>query len=443
MNHDPRMCLATCLLLAWVPAHADWLPQWISAWQHPETFHGVSPIGVHVMDDGSVLAHADVTHHNAAHATLVRFEADGTFSWIRERPAIDVAGAAILAGGRVAMTGFDTTVFARVLEAASGDFIHECSWDGAQLLYDERDLTRTLAQAPDGSLFVRAHDGGDLVVLRCDAQGQLLPEWRWSSRLDFIRVDDILALPDGGVVATVRGGTGDGSFTLRFDAAGVPFLLDSEPGEIGNALGALHVALDAHGDFLIAAAPESSFGVPQAQAWKVAPDGTRLWTRVVEVPGVLHPNLDIGGFALAPDGDLIIAVAPPSGEFRVLRLNGDDGSTQWDATAAIGDNPTGLALAADGRVLVGGFASIPGSGGRITARIAEFDADGTPCRHAIELAINTKPRVAASAGGWTVLGATTFIEGGGNDAVVHRYDGDGDCKGADDTLFVDGFDGSS
>jgi hypothetical protein len=442
MNPDPRMCLAVSLLIACAPVRADWLPQWIGAWQHPETFHGVLPLGVHVLADGSVLAYADVTHHNSAHATLVRFEADGTFSWIRERTAVDVAGVAVLADGRVAMSGYDTAVFARVLDATSGELIHECTWSGAQLLYDERDLTRTLAQAADDGLLVRAFDGGDLVVLRCDAQGQVLPEWRWTSGLDFIRVDDIIALPDGGAVATVRGGTGDGSFTLKFDAAGVPTLLDSEPGEIGNALGALHVALDADGDFLLAAAPESSFGVPQAQAWKVAPDGTRLWTRVVEVPGVLHPNLDIGGFALAPDGDLVIAVAPPSGPFRVLRLDGGDGSTRWDATATIGDNPTGLALAADGRVLVGGFASIPGSGGRITARIAEFDADGMPCRHAIDLGINTKLRVAASVGGWTVFGATTFVEGSGNDAVVHRYDGDGTCDGDDDTLFVDGFDGA-
>lgn len=441
MNPCPRVCLAAGLLFACASVHADWLPQWIGAWQHPETFHGVLPFGVYVLADGSVLAHADVTHHNSAHATLVRFEADGTFSWIRERAALDVAGAAVLTDGRVAMTGSDTTVFARVLDAASGELIHECSWSGAQLMYDERDLTRTLAQAADGGLVVRAFDGGDVVVLRCDSKGQVLPEWRWTSGLDFIRVDDIIALPDGGAVVTVRGGTGEGSFTLRFDAAGAATLLDSEAGEIGNALGALHVALDADGDFLLAAAPESSFGVPQAQAWKVAPDGTRLWTRVVEVPGVLHPNLAIGGFALAPDGDLVIAVAPPTGAFRVLRLDGTDGSARWDATAAIGDNPTGLALAADGRVLVGGFASIPGSGGRITARMAEFDADGTPCRHAVEFGIDTKLRVAASAGGWTVFGATTFIAGSGNDAVVQRYDGIGACDGDDDTLFVDGFDG--
>lgn len=441
MNPGLRLPCAFCLLCACLPARADWLPQWIGTWQHPETFHGVLPLGVQVMADGSVLALADVTHHNAAHATLVRFEADGAFSWIRERETFGVATAALIEGGRVAMAGADIAVFAHVLDAGSGEFVHECSWSGVQLLYDERDLTRALAPAPGGGVFVRAHDEGDLVVLRCDGQGQSLPEWRWPSGLDFIRADDLIALPDGGVVLTAHGGIGDGYFTLRFDGNGVPTLLDSEPGEIGNALGALHVAIDADGAFLLAAAPESSFGVPQAQAWKVAADGTRLWTRVVEVKGVLHPNLDIGGFALAANGDLVIAVAPPSGEFRVLRLAGGDGTTRWDATAAVGDRPTGLALAANGRVLVGGFASIPGSGGRITGRIAEFDADGTPCRHEVDLAINTKPRVAAGAGGWTLLGATVFAEGSGNDAVVHRYDGEGACVG-DDAIFADGFDGA-
>ncbi|RYD15205.1 MAG: hypothetical protein EOP90_09700 [Lysobacteraceae bacterium] len=434
-----RACLAIALFLAALPARAQWTPEWIGTWEHPEPFRAILPVAVLPMAGGSVLALADVTHHNTAHATLVRFEADGSFAWLRERSAFEVADALLLAGGRVAVVGSDSAVFARVIDATSGDTVHECSWTGAQLGHDERDRTRTVAQAPDESLLVRARVGGDLVIFRCDALGQVLPEWRWRSGLTAIQPDDLVALPDGGAIATARGSVGEGYFTLHFDAAGTSTVLDGELGEIGNPLGAAHVAVDAAGDVLIAAAPESTFGVPQAQAWKVAPDGTRLWTRVVEIEGVAHPNLDIGGFALAADGDLVIAAAPPAGPFRVLRLAGGDGSTRWDSTAAIGDNPTDLALAADGRVLVGGYDAIPGSGGLVTGRIAEFDADGTPCRHATTLDIGSKVRASPGTGGWSVLGGTAFVQGVGNDLVVQRFDADGACEGEADQVFADGF----
>jgi hypothetical protein len=100
--------------------------------------------------------------------------------------------------------------------------------------------------------------------------------------------------------------------------------IDHELGQIGNPLGGLHLSEDANGDLVLAAAPESNFGVPLVQVWKIAPDGQRLWTRIIEVPGDPHPNHDVGGFALAPDGDALIATAPPLGPFRVLRLAGEE-----------------------------------------------------------------------------------------------------------------------
>jgi hypothetical protein len=55
--------------------------------------------------------------------------------------------------------------------------------------------------------------------------------------------------------------------------------------------------------------------------------------------------------------------------------------------------------------------------------------------------MNTKLRVAAGEGGWSVLGSGPFVDGAGSDAIVHRYDSDGPCEGEEDTLFADGFDG--
>ena len=69
-------------------------------------------------------------------------------------------------------------------------------------------------------------------------------------------------------------------------------------------------------------------------------------------------------------------------------------------------------------------------------------ADGQPCRTREEFGMSTKLRVTSGPEGWSVLGAGPWVTGFGNDALVHRYDDDGECEGADDRLFVDGFDGA-
>ena len=445
MDTGLRCSCAIALLLAFAPARADWLPLWTGVWQHEEAFHGVLPIGLLAAPDGGVFAIVDTTHHNRAHASLMRFDAQGGFQWLSEAEAVFVADGVPVASDRIAIAGSAIVgpafeVFARVYAAAGGDLLHECTWSGVSFLYDERQQTRAIAAGADGTLYVRAHDGGDLVVLRCDAEGNALPEWRWDSGAADARTDDLMVLANGDILLGGRVPLGDGYYTIRFAADGSPSVVDHEPGEIGNPLGALHLAEDTGGDLLLAAAPESSFGVPQAQAWKVKPDGTRLWTRVIEIEGQVHPNHDIGGFAPAPDGDLLLATSPPLGPFRVLRLAGEDGSTRWDTPTIVEFTPSALALSESGRVLIGGFAFIPGSGGFITSHLAEFAPDGQPCRTREDFGMNTKLRVASGPGGWSMLGAGPFLAAG-NDASVHRYDDDGACEGGSDVLFTDGFDG--
>lgn len=444
------ICRLTCLLMlcgSAITCRADWLPQWAGAWQHPEAFHSAIPVDLLPAADGGLFAIIDTTHHNETHATLVRFDAQGAFEWLREDEALVVAGGVAVGADRIAIAGLhfadsSPQVFVRVHDTATGDPVHACGWSGVTLAYDALSSARAIAAGVDGTLLVGAHDGGDFVVLRCDAQGNELAEWRWTSGLADVRPDSVLVLADGDVLVGGRGNTGGGYFVVRFATDGSATLLDHELGQIGNPIGALHMAEDGHGDLLLATAPESDFGVPLAQVWKIAPDGGRLWTRIIEVPGDPHPNHDLGGFALAPDGDVLVATSPPLGPFRVLRLAGDDGSTRWDATSPLEFTPSSLALSPGGRVLVGGDAFIPGGGGRVTSRLVEFAADGAPCRFREDFGLNSMLSVTAGPGGWSVLGADAFVAATGSEAIVHRYDDTGACEGTD-PLFADGFDGAS
>jgi hypothetical protein len=80
-----RMVIAVLLTLVAPAAGAQWQPLWSTPWQHPEPFHSASPLRVSMAADGATFAGVDATHHSTAHVALVRFNADGSFAWTRER----------------------------------------------------------------------------------------------------------------------------------------------------------------------------------------------------------------------------------------------------------------------------------------------------------------------------------------------------------------------
>ncbi|HEY0229981.1 MAG TPA: hypothetical protein VGC55_01915, partial [Dokdonella sp.] len=286
---------------------------------------------------------------------------------------------------------------------------------------------------------VRAGDGGDYVVIRTDAAGHALPDWRSATGSSEVDVSEIVALPDGGAVVSGQGSFLDGGYvTVRFDAQGHTVFSDVELGEIGNPLGPARVRADANGDFIIAAAPESMFGEPLAQVWKLGADGSRRWTRVLPNPLDDLASLQVGGLALTAQGDVLVEAFSVSDQrFRLLRLDGASGEVLLDSVAAVGGTPTTLTSAPNGRVLVGGYDFIDSSG-HVGARMVEFDAAGAPCRSSMDLAMFSSIAATAGAEGWTVLGTSAFVANVGNDAVVRRYDADGPCDGAD-AIFANGF----
>lgn len=440
-----RMVFGVLLAIGAPTADAQWQPQWSTPWQHPEPFHSASPLRVSMAADGATFAGVDATHHSTAHVALVRFNPDGSFAWTREREAFSLAGIAFVGADRVAIAGDGGAVlpvYVRLYDAATGDVVWDREAGGGEAAVDARHDTQQLVVDANGNLMVLASDNGDFVVIRFDADGNALPTWRRTIDAEQdVHANGIVALPDGGAIVTGEGRTlGGGYVTVRFDAQGGEVFTDVDLGGIANPLGPSYLALDADGNAVVAAAPESSGGVPRAQVWKLSQNGKRLWTKMLPNSGSPTSGMSVGGFMLAANGDTLIVADAPGATFRLVRLAAATGDVVWDVNALAGGSPSTLGLAPNGRVLIGGYA-FSGSGGQVSGRIAEFDASGEPCRIAEDLDMFSAVEAGASAAGWSVLGSTHFIQGVGSDAFVRQYDADGTCT-LTDRLFVDGFDGN-
>jgi outer membrane protein assembly factor BamB len=423
-------------------ANAQWQPQWSTAWQHPETFHSASPLRVYVGADGATFAAVNVVHHAINHVALVRFNADGGFAWTQEHVASSLAGIACFGTDQVAIAGdggaADTPVYVRVYDAATGELLWNREAGGGRTKVDAQVEMPQLVVDAAGNLMVLASDHGDYVVIRFDADGNALPTWRRTIDLDGdVLATAIVPLADGGAVVTGRGRIlGGGNVTVRFDAQGNEVFTDVEivgPFPYGPA----YLGVDSEGGVIVAAAQETPSGVPRAQVWKLSPYGARLWTTIVPNPGGPTSGMSIGGFTLAASGDTLIEADGGAGSvFRLVRLNATTGAVVADFNAPFGGTPSTLALASSGRVLIGGDS--PAGGGHVSGRIAEFDSSGEPCRIAGNLNLFSKVDGSAGNAGWSILGATSFVQGVGNDALAIHFDSDGACT-LIDRVFSDGF----
>ena len=428
------MLLWSCCLVA-ASARAQWVPAWIGEWQYQPFPRSAAPAGVRVAGDGRSFALLDAAHDGQGHAAIARFESDGAFAWLRERAGSFRMDARLMQDGRIAVVDQFGDVRVRVYDADGGIAWEDHSHAGLLAAGPRR-----LAIGAHGDLLIPAIDGEDFVVIRYTPDGLALSAWRWSPGPEDLQVDDIIATPDGGAV--VAGGghpLSGGVLVIRFDAAGRVMFHDRELGDHGTTQGLqglVSVGIDAGGDVIAASALENASGASQAQLWKIGPDGTRRWTRTLEHP--VHPSMVVlvGGFALAANGDALVATdLGDYGALRVVRVEGQTGEPLRIGLAPIEGMPTGLAQAPNGRLLVTGIQFID-SQGHVGVRVAEFDARPKPCRVA-DLDTRYFSAVAAgSAHGWT-LAAGTLLEGISNDAHVLRYDADRPCAG--DALFIDGF----
>lgn len=446
MSRSIQFALSALSALYMNGAIAQWAPEWMGTWGVSQ-WPAFRPAGIRVGADGGIFASAEAVLNGRSYAVLVRFDNDGTFAWAREHQADIVGGLEVLAGGPIALIGMAENVadpaapaFVRALDANSGTVVWECTPAGADHMSGDQGTQRKLVQTSNGDVLVHASSSTDYVVLRCDKEGKALPEWRWHSGDENPLTTDIVAMADGGVVVTGYGSIGEGYHTVRFDGNGEVLFVDHEGGELGNPLGPAYAAVDSNGSTLLAAAPESTFGLPLAQVWKIAPDGSRLWTTALPNPGGDLSALMVKGILAAPNGDVLISVSAfNDSRLRLMRLDGNDGSLLWDTVSAVSASPTSMALAPNGRVLVVGRF---GDGSITRSSMVEFSADGAPCRSIEEFPMSRGDIGSfASAHGWSVLDEN--VSSTSHDMVVRRYSANGPCDGAPDAIFADSFDSSA
>lgn len=427
--------LLLCVALIAEPAFAQWKPSWDVAWQYAITPRGVTPQRVRMAEDGRIFALLDIAHDGRAHAAVARFNDDGGFVWLRERPTGLRMDLQLLPTGHVAVVDqFGPAIRVRVHDGDNGDVV----WEDESLNGRLAAGRRALAIAADGDLMIAAVDGDDMVVFRYSVDGKKLPSWRWSPGPEDLQADDIVATNDGGAVV---GGAGDqlmgGFLVIRFDAAGKVVFSDRELGDHGTTLTVLAVEIDDEGETIAAGAPENAFGALQARIWKLAADGTRRWTRDLTNPRDDRSGVTIGALALNGQGDvLVVSDLLEYGAFRILRLDSGSGGLLQVSRSSIGGMPTGMAQASNGRVLVAGFHFID-SQGHGGARIAEFNASLGLCREADLDSRFFGVAIAGSTQGWTLAGGTLFA-GISNDLRMLRYDSGGACN-TSDVVFANGF----
>lgn len=420
-----------------MPLYAQWTPLWSGAWQNELEARSAYPIGVKVVEGGRSFALLSVAHDGQEHLALARFDEGGSFVWMRESPGGDNPGFQPLASGLVVVAdNLGPVVRVRAHDGVSGDVVWEDASRNGTLAAGEH----VVVVGVDGGLMLPAIDGDDIVVIRYGADGSLRPTWRWSPGPEFRRAEDIIALPDGGAVLGVAGNRLSGGYiVVRFDAQGGVVFHDRELGTFdgGTFSRRLRLGVDADGNVLAQGVLLNPLRNFQAQVWKLAPDGSRLWTTQLVNPINQNLGIEADGFVLDSGGDALVAIDPILDHpMRLVRLDGATGMPQGFADAAFAGMPHSLVREPSGRLLLAGTYYVNAQG-HIGARLAEFDAQLRPCRSSDLGAQYAVAVPEGGATGWTVIANTRWVAGN-NEAVLSRYDAQGSCEFGD-AIFTDAF----
>ncbi len=250
--------------------------------------------------------------------------------------------------------------------APDGSLSWQRIWNGTTI----RGLGRPdVAVSADGSVYVTgvtAENGGDAVILKFDANGNLLWERAWggaASDQGFA----VATASDGSVyiagTATSFGPSSAGLFVVKFDSAGNLVWQRISDGAAGNAV----VVAPDGSVYAAGTTPRNEFGNFDMVVLKITAVGDLVWQRTYSAGEVVDPR---GRMAAGPDGSIVIAgaIQAPRQQFvdiaaLIVKLT-PDGALVFDRQFAgrVSETGDGVAVAADNTIYVAGTTTSFGAG---------------------------------------------------------------------------------
>jgi len=188
-----------------------------------------------------------------------------------------------------------------------------------------------LAIDAQGNAYIgHARDKG-MFVAKISNTGVILWERKLTTSNDWHEVTGLAVDPAGGVAAVGVAGMVQGGYkTIKLDDFGNTLWTHNNPGPIGNTLGPAFVKRLSSGDYVVLCSPESSFGVPQYQLYRLTPNGGLVWDRVYKQ----QPSSDCEATGLAVDlkDNVIVTGFRLGGGSDTVTVKYDkDGNRLWEA----------------------------------------------------------------------------------------------------------------
>lgn len=242
------------------------------------------------------------------------------------------------------------------------------------------DMAEGVALASDGSVYlagtVQRQQGEDIAIVKLDPSGKLA----WTRIIDQGPTDrgaDVVAMPDGGVVAagtTTTPSTGVNIVLQKYDGSGLPSW--SRVFDKGTAETARALAIDPAGNIYLTGASLGSNGGDCFLA-KFSPSGEELWAKPVNLFW-LDECFDV---AVDAQGGAAVAgrVVRDSSFDLLVRRFSPSGDTLWTGMIATPSREEGRGVAIDpaGNVYVSGTTGVFRDGaGQSDILVGKFGPDG-------------------------------------------------------------------
>lgn len=370
-----RVTAIASLLLAAAASAQTPSPTWVVHYDGPSGHHD-EPVRIAPVKGGVLVAGRSYSPATLEDFTLLKYSSKGELLWAAQfdgpESAADLASDMLpAADGGAFVCGYS--------DAGGG-------WHAVLVRYDARGTLLwqrfvpagvftasgpRLAQTPDGALRMGFTSNGAFLVASFEADGtpgwigQMDPFPGEEDTLTGIAVDSA-----GNTVVTGPAGSGLGGFvTAKLAPDGTVLWAENEFSDFGSSLGGSFVAIDANDEIVVSAVAESLCGLFQARTWRLAPDGSRMWT--LAFPESPCDSAEVVDMALDADGNAVVLCQSLLGfsggaiGFATLKYD-PDGNEVWRNVLDHGgaDIPSALDIDPAGNIHITGAAGFSDSSSR-------------------------------------------------------------------------------